>query len=447
MSLKFGTDGVRGVANSELTPELALALGRAAARIIGGTEWRVGRDTRRSGPLLAAAFAAGVSSEGADVLDLGVVPTPGVARASVATDQPAAMISASHNPFGDNGIKLFAAGGLKLRDEVEEQLEAELAGLQSHSDGHATRPVGDKVGRIGREPGAVAAYRDELIDTAIDGRRLDGLSVVIDCSNGAASTVAPEVLRAVGADLTVIHADPDGVNINAGCGSTHPDDLQRVVVDRGADVGLAFDGDADRVLAVAADGSLLDGDQIIGICAIDRHERGLLVHDTVVVTVLSNLGFRLGMADRGIAVVDTAVGDRYVLEALDEGGFVLGGEQSGHVVFRDRATTGDGLLTGLTLLEVVARVGRPVADLAADAMTRLPQVMVNVAVAHRDPRIAEHLADEIAEAEAELGDHGRVLLRPSGTEPLVRVMVEASTEDQARSVADRLASAVERITA
>jgi phosphoglucosamine mutase len=357
------------------------------------------------------------------------------------------MISASHNPFGDNGIKLFASGGRKLRDEVEEQLEADLAGLQSHSDGHATRPVGDRVGRIGSEPGAGATYRDHLIDTAIDGRRLDGLSVVIDCANGAASTVAPEVLRALGADLTVIHAEPDGVNINAGCGSTHPGDLQRLVVDQGADVGLAFDGDADRVLAVAADGALLDGDQIIGICAIDRHERGLLAHDTVVVTVLSNLGFRLGMADRGITVVDTAVGDRYVLEALDDGGFVLGGEQSGHVVFRDRATTGDGLLTGLTLLDVVARAGRPVADLAAEAMTRLPQVMVNVKVAHRDPRIADHLADDIAAAEAELGDHGRVLLRPSGTEPLVRVMVEASSEDQARSVADRLASAVVRATA
>ena len=337
--------------------------------------------------------------------------------------------------------------GCKLRDEVEEQLEAELAGLQSHSDGHAARPVGDRVGDVATDHRAVAAYRDELVATGIDGRRLDGLSAVIDCANGAASEVAPDVLRALGVDLTVIHAHPDGVNINAGCGSTHTGDLQKAVVEVGADVGLAFDGDADRVLAVAADGSLLDGDQIIGICAIDRHERGLLAQDTVVVTVLSNLGFRLGMAERGIAVVDTAVGDRYVLEALDDGGFVLGGEQSGHVIFRDRATTGDGMLTGLTLLDVVARSGRPLADLAADAMTRLPQVMVNVRVAHRDPRIAEHLAAEIADAEDELGDHGRVLLRPSGTEPLVRVMVEAASEVHARSVAERLASAVERVTA
>jgi phosphoglucosamine mutase len=441
VSLKFGTDGVRGVANRELTPELAVLLGRAGARVLGGRHWYVGRDPRRSGPLLAAALAAGLASEGVDVVDLGVIPTPGVAHLSAVDAVPAAMISASHNPFGDNGIKLFAAGGRKLTDDVERLLEAELAALGAGGDPRP-RPEGAEVGTLALEPGGLARYRDRLVHEVLDDRRLDGLRVVVDTANGAAAALAVDVLGAVGAEVTAIHDRPDGVNINAGCGSTHPADLQAAVVAARADVGLAFDGDADRVLAVDAAGSLVDGDEIIGICAIDLHERGRLAHDTVVVTVMSNLGFRQGMAAHGIEVVATNVGDRYVLEELDRGAHSLGGEQSGHVIFRELASTGDGLLTGLCLLDVVARTGRPLADLAASTMTRLPQVLVNVRTAHRVADLDDLLAADVAAAEAELGDRGRVLLRPSGTEPVVRVMVEAPTDAEAHDVAARLAAAV-----
>lgn len=441
MSLKFGTDGVRGVANVELTPELALLLGRSAARVLGGDRWYIGRDTRRSGGLLTAALAAGLASEGVEVCDLGVLPTPGVAHASALHDCPAAMISASHNPFGDNGIKLFAAGGRKLSDDVEAALESELTVLGAGGDAHA-RPAGAEVGTLIADPDALVRYRHRLTVDVLDGRDLAGLRVVVDTANGAASPLAVPVLTDLGATVTAIHDSPDGVNINERCGSTHPADLQAAVVAAAADVGLAFDGDADRVLAVDAHGTLVDGDEIIGICAIDRHERGLLTDDTVVVTVMSNLGFRQGMAARGIRVVDTAVGDRYVLEELDRGGFSLGGEQSGHVIFRDLASTGDGILTGLSLLDVVKRSGRPLHDLAAATMSRLPQVLVNVRTDRRDPRLLDKVAPHVRAAEAELGEHGRVLLRPSGTEPLVRVMVEAPTDDQARAVAETLADAV-----
>ena len=441
MSLKFGTDGVRGLANAELTPELALLLGRSAARVLDGARWYVGRDTRRSGGLLAASLAAGLASEGMEVVDLGVLPTPGVAHASVVDRCPAAMISASHNPFADNGIKVFAAGGRKLSDEVEAALEAELTVLGAGGDPHP-RPVGASVGTLTSDPGALARYRHRLTSAVLDGRDLTGLRVVVDTANGAASPLAVPVLTDLGATVTAIHDDPDGVNINEACGSTHPADLQRAVVAAGADVGLAFDGDADRVLAIDAHGAVVDGDEIIGICAVDRHERGRLAHDTVVVTVMTNLGFRLGMAERGIRVVDTAVGDRYVLEELDRGGFGLGGEQSGHVIFRDLAPTGDGLLTGLALLDVVKRSGRPLHELAAATMTRLPQVLVNVRTERRDPELIERVAAQVRAAEAELGERGRVLLRASGTEPLVRVMVEAPTDEQARAVAESLAAAV-----
>jgi phosphoglucosamine mutase len=443
MSLKFGTDGVRGVANVELTPELALLLGRSAARVLGGERWCIGRDTRRSGPMLGAALAAGLASEGVDVIDLGVIPTPGVAHASAALGCPAAMISASHNPFGDNGIKLFAAGGRKLSDEVEEALESELTVLGAGGDAHA-RPSGSAVGDLATDLDSLASYHRHLTTTVLDGRDLTGLRVVVDTANGAASPLALEVFSGLGVEVTAIHDQPDGVNINEGCGSTHPGDLQAAVVAAGADVGLAFDGDADRVLAVDANGNLVDGDEIIGICAVDRHQRGMLAHSTVVVTVMSNLGFRQGMAARGITVVDTAVGDRYVLEELDRGGFDLGGEQSGHVIFRDLASTGDGLLTGLCLLDVVKRSGRALHELAVDTMTRLPQVLVNVRTDRRDPRLIDKVAPDVRAAEAELGDSGRVLLRASGTEPLVRVMVEAPTDEQARSVAESLAEAVRR---
>jgi phosphoglucosamine mutase len=446
MSLKFGTDGVRGVANTELTPELALTLGRAAARVLGGQRWYIGRDTRRSGPLLAAALAAGLATEGVDVVDLGVAPTPAVAYLSADDDVPAAMISASHNPFADNGIKLFAAGGRKLPDEVETLLEAELAALSSGGDPRP-RPAGAEVGSVVADPAPVDRYRRHLVEGVLDPDALRGLKVVVDGAHGAASALAVPVLEGLGAVAIAIHVDPDGTNINEAAGSTHPEALQAAVVAHGADVGLAFDGDADRVLAVDAAGELVDGDQIIAICAIDLHQRGRLANDTVVVTVMSNLGFRQAMAARGIAVEVTDVGDRYVLEGLDRGGHVLGGEQSGHVIFRDLASTGDGLLTGLCLLGVVARSDRPLADLAAEAMVRLPQVLVNVRTARRDPGLLAALAPDVAAAEARLGDRGRVLLRASGTEPVVRVMVEAPTEEEATAVADELAAAVSRRSA
>ena len=466
--LKFGTDGVRGVANSELTPELALALGRAAVRVLGGERYAVGRDTRRSGPMLEAALAAGLASEGADVTLLGVVPTPEVAWWSVTEGAPAAMVSASHNPFADNGLKLFSAGGRKLSDAVEAQLELELQRLLGavvsssapavastdgerpvdRSGGHpAARPVptGTGVGRIEAATRVHDGYAAAVVGS-IEGRRLDGLSAVVDCANGSASVVAPRVLRELGVDVEVLHAAPDGTNINDGCGSTHPDDLARAVRDRGADLGIAFDGDADRVLLVDAAGELVDGDQIIAVCATDRHERGTLAADSVVVTVMTNLGFRLAMEERGIHVVETKVGDRYVLEALQEGGLSLGGEQSGHVIFPELATTGDGLLTAVQTLDVVVRTGRSLAELAA-AMTRLPQVLRNVRVAERDPAIVDRLATDIAAVEKRLGPRGRVLVRPSGTEPLVRVMVEAPTAAEAESAVDELVRAVEALTA
>lgn len=441
MSLKFGTDGVRGVANVELTPELALLLGRSAVRVLGGGRWYIGRDTRRSGALLVAALAAGLASEGAEVVDLGVLPTPGVAHLAAVDDCPGAMISASHNPFADNGIKLFGVGGRKLSDEVEAALEAELTLLGAGGDPRARPQAGD-VGLLGTDPDGLRRYRDRLVDEVLEGRDLGGLRVVVDTANGAASPLAAEVLAALGAEVTAIHDAPDGVNINAGCGSTHPADLQSAVRETGADVGLAFDGDADRVLAVDARGTLVDGDEIIGICAIDLHDRGRLAHDTVVVTVMSNLGFRNGMSARGITVVDTPVGDRHVLEALDRGGYSLGGEQSGHVIFRDLAGTGDGILTGLALLDVVVRRAMPLDALAAEAMTRLPQVLVNVRLPTRDPDLVARVAPDVAAVEGELGGEGRVLLRPSGTEPLIRVMVEAPTDEQARSAAERLADSV-----
>ena len=441
MSLRFGTDGVRGVANSELTPEIALSLGRAAAKVLGGSRFLVGRDPRRSGPLLLGAFAAGLCSEGVDVVDLGVVPTPCVAWESASMRLPAAMISASHNLFEDNGIKLFSAGGRKLPDDVEARIEAAMA---SGAVG-AEPPVGVDVGSVhdGRT-GAASGYSDGLVD-GLDGRRLEGLRVVIDCANGSASHIAPAVLRRLApAQLTVLHASPDGININADCGSTHLGSLQAAVVRHRADVGLGFDGDADRVLAVDHQGEVVDGDQIMAMCALDLRDRGILTNDTVVVTVMSNLGFKQAMAHAGIEVVTTDVGDRYVLDAMEAGGCSLGGEQSGHVIFGDRATTGDGLLSGLSVLDLMVRSQRTLADLAS-VMTRLPQVLRSVRGVDRAKlATAERLWAEVAAVEAELGESGRVNLRPSGTEPVVRVMVEAPTAAAAEAACARLCSVVER---
>lgn len=437
MTLRFGTDGVRGHAD-ELSDHLVEALGRAAARVLDTASFVVGRDTRESGPRIEAALARGIAAEGIATELVGVAPTPAVAWISQTRNIAAAVISASHNPFHDNGVKFFAPGGVKLSDAVEQRLETELDSLLAET-GMAGAP---------RVPTVTSGEADlgrwaEAVADSVEGRRLDGLSVAIDCANGAASAVAPQVLEALGARVEVLHASPDGRNINHGCGSTHPADLQAAVVRSGADVGLAFDGDADRVLAVDETGALVDGDHMIAMCAIDLRDRELLARDTVVVTVMTNLGFRLAMADHGITVIETQVGDRYVLEALEEGGYALGGEQSGHVIFRDRATTGDGLLTGVMLLDVVARAQRPLSELAGMAMTRLPQTLRNVRVSHRDPDIVRTIETEIADVEAELGPRGRVLVRPSGTEPLVRVMVEAEDASVAEAAADRLVAAVE----
>ncbi len=437
MALEFGTDGVRGVANSELTPELTLALGRAAARVLGSERVVVGRDTRISGPLLEAALSAGFSAEGVVVEILGVVPTPAVAHVAATEGIAGAMISASHNPYQDNGIKLFAPGGRKLADEVEERIEAELRALVPGRAG----PTGAAVGRIRRRPQDVEEYVEHLVD-ALEGRRLDGARIVLDCANGAAHRLATQVFNGLGAELTVLHADPDGTNINEACGATHPGHLQEVVRASGAEMGLAFDGDADRLIAVDHTGAVVDGDHIIAVTALDMRARGRLRDDTVVVTVMTNLGFRLAMEAAGIHVVETAVGDRYVLEALEVGGYSLGGEQSGHVIFPDLATTGDGLLTGVLLADAVRRSGRPLAELSGAAMTRLPQVLVNVRVARRDPDIAANIAEEIERAQARLGAVGRVLVRPSGTEALIRVMVEAPSHDEADATARDLVAAV-----
>ena len=450
--LKFGTDGVRGVANTELTPELALALGRATARVLGGDRAVIGYDTRRSGPMLEAALTAGLNSEGVDVVHLGVVPTPLVAHASAQLDVVGAMISASHNPFADNGIKLFAPGGRKLTDQVESDLEALLSDLLHHRD-VADRPTGGGVGWILGAPPAPrstlahdlrASYRDGVL-APLAGRTLSGMRVVLDCAHGAASLIAPDVLAETGADVTVLHADPDGSNINTDAGSTAPEILAEAVTSVGAAAGLALDGDADRLVAVDHTGAVVDGDHLLAILALDRRERGALVGDTVVATVMSNLGFRQAMQRHGITVVNTKVGDRYVLEALQQTGAVLGGEQSGHIIQTDIATTGDGLLSALSVLDVMARTGRPLADLAGDAMTSLPQVLVNVRLEQRDEALLDRLVSEIAATEQRLGDDGRVLVRLSGTEPLLRIMVEAPTEDQARDEADALAEAARRL--
>lgn len=441
MTLRFGTDGVRGVANLDLTPELVVALGRATARVLGGDRVVIGRDTRISGPLLEAALASGLAGEGVDVHTLGVVPTPAVAWAAAQLDVPGVVISASHNRYPDNGIKLFARGGRKLNDDVEERLEAELDRLVHGGGDAAGAPTGDAVGTITAAPEHLLGYADSVVES-IDGRDLSALRIVVDCANGAAVTIAPHVLRRLGADVTVIHAKPNGTNINEGCGSTHPDDLRRAVLEAGADAGLAFDGDADRVLAVDGNGELVDGDRIIAVCAVDLHDRGALRNDTVVVTVMTNLGFRRAMSEHGIHVEETSVGDRWVLDALAAGNHSIGGEQSGHVIFTDRATTGDGLLTGVQLLDVVARTGRPLSDLAT-VMQRFPQVLRNVEVGVGTAgELNARLGPDLAAARATLGDDGRVLVRRSGTEPLVRVMVEAITTEQAEAIADRLVAAV-----
>ena len=445
----FGTDGVRGLANRDLTAELALDLSVAAAHVLGEAgafaDRRptavVARDPRASGEFLEAAVVAGLASAGIDVHRLGVVPTPGAAflTAELAADM-GVMISASHNPMPDNGIKFLSRGGHKLADDIETLIENRL-------EEPWDRPTGAEVGRIGDSRAGVTTYVKHLVDSVPllasgEPARLDGLTIVLDCANGAAYEVGPDAFSRLGATVLAIHAEPDGHNINLDCGSTHLGDLQKVVVEQGADAGFAFDGDADRCLAVDAQGNVVDGDHILAILALAARDEGRLHDDTVVATVMSNLGFVQAMDQSGITVLQTPVGDRYVLEEMRAGSFTLGGEQSGHVIMSDYATTGDGVLTAAHLAARMAVTGRPLADLAA-VMTRLPQVLLNVPGVDKSRAATDPvLQGEVAAASARLGDSGRVLLRQSGTEPLVRVMVEAPTAELANEVAEHLAGVV-----
>ncbi|KKF01046.1 phosphoglucosamine mutase [Mycolicibacterium obuense] len=441
MARLFGTDGVRGVANQDLTAELAVALGAAAARRLtrAATAGRrlavVGRDPRASGEMLEAAVIAGVTSEGVDALRVGVLPTPAVAYLTAAYDADfGVMISASHNPMPDNGIKIFGPGGHKLGDDAEDRIE-ELV-----RQGPGERPTGAGVGRVLDADDALERYVRH-VETAAR-TRLDGLTVVVDCAHGAASVAAPLAYRAAGANVIPINAEPDGLNINDGCGSTHMESLRSAVVSYGADLGLAHDGDADRCLAVDAHGRTIDGDAIMVVLALAMQESAELTRNTLVATVMSNMGLHLAMREAGIEVRTTGVGDRYVLEELRAGAYALGGEQSGHVVLPAFGTTGDGIVTGLLLMARMAQTGRSLADLAAPMQT-LPQVLINVAVADKATVAdAPSVRDTVAEVEAELGDTGRILLRPSGTEQVVRVMVEAADEDTARQMAARVAQSV-----
>lgn len=441
MAPRFGTDGVRGVANRELTVEVALALGRAAVEVLGGDLFLIGADTRLSGPMFEGALTAGICSAGSDVEIVGVVPTPAVAWAAADRGAPAAMISASHNPFEDNGIKLFAAGGMKLSDGEESRIEKRYLELLTPDDRIGSPGPAAIASAGGRRPSAGVQGWVDLVTGSVEPGAFEGIRLVLDCANGAASVLGPEPFVALGADVTVIGDAPDGRNINLGFGSTATAALQAKVTELGADAGLAFDGDADRLIAVDGRGQVVDGDRVLAILAVDWSRSGRLADDTVVVTVMTNLGFHRAMDRAGIGVVSTAVGDRSVLAALDDHGLSLGGEQSGHVICRDLATTGDGVLTGVQLLDVVARSGSTLADLADGAMTRVPQVLENVRLARREADPVAAIADDVAAVEAEFGDDGRVLVRPSGTEPLLRVMVEHIDHESARAACKRLVSA------
>ncbi len=438
----FGTDGVRGLANGSLTAELALDLSVAAAHVLGETgvfaghrpRAVVGRDPRLSGEFLEAAVVAGLASAGVDVLQVGVLPTPGVAYLAQSLDVDlGVMISASHNAMPDNGIKFLRRGGFKLEDDVEASIERRL---QEPWD----RPTGAAIGRVSRYYQGMHQYVAHLVGALPTG--LEGLKVVVDCAHGAAYASAPAALRTAGAEVVAINAAPDGHNINDGCGSTHLEPLQAAVVEHGAHVGFGLDGDADRCLAVDSNGEVVDGDQILAILALTLRDRGRLANDTVVATVMSNLGFVNAMERAGISVLQTKVGDRYVLEAMEQGGHTLGGEQSGHVILRDHATTGDGTLTALMVMSRMIETGQSLSGLAS-VMTRLPQVLVNVPDVDKSRTDADdELKAAVAAEEEQLGSNGRVLLRPSGTEPVVRVMVEAETAEGAQDVAERLAGVV-----
>ncbi|MFI6216362.1 phosphoglucosamine mutase [Nocardia brasiliensis] len=455
MGRLFGTDGIRGLANESLSPELAMRVSGAAAQILSRGKQRplavLGRDSRASGEMLEAAVTAGLTATGVNVLQVGVLPTPAVAYLTGLYDACfGVMISASHNPMPDNGIKIFAAGGHKLDDAIEDRIEALI------TEDLVVRPTGASIGRVVNAVGAsdhgpavpdqysLAGTHERYVEhlVAATAQDLSGLTVVLDCAHGAASEVGPAAFRAAGATVISINAEPDGLNINDGCGSTHLDSIQQAVREHGADLGLALDGDADRCLAVDAAGRIVDGDAILAVLALAMHEAGELAQQTLVGTVMSNLGLHIAMRAAGIALRTTAVGDRYVLEELRRGGYTLGGEQSGHVIFPRFGTTGDGILTGLKLMARMATTRRSLAELAAVLQT-VPQVLVNVPVSDKSlVATAPEVREAVQEAERILGDSGRVLLRPSGTEELVRVMVEATDPAQARQLADDLAKRV-----
>ncbi len=441
MGALFGTDGVRGIANGDLSPDIAFRLGRAGAHILTNCSSPkrivIGRDTRISGDMLEAAMMAGICSAGVDVLKVGVLPTPAIAYLTKELQAAAGVvISASHNPVEDNGIKFFGASGYKLSDEIEAGIES----LAIDNCSGVMSPVGRGVGRVYETRDAMDRYVSYALGTI--NTDLKGLKIVVDCANGAACKVAPRIYSELGADVTAIFDTPDGININSGCGSTHPEALMRTVVATGADLGLAHDGDADRVLAVDAGGRLIDGDQIMVICARSLKKQGRLAKNAAVVTVMSNMGFHLAMRESGIHVLETKVGDRYVLEELLRTGARFGGEQSGHILFLDHSTTGDGILTALQLLAVMKEEGQPL-DKLADQMERLPQLLVNVQVSDKDLVMGSPvLAGAIKEEERQLDGGGRILVRPSGTEPLVRVMAEGRYMGQLKEIVDRLSGVI-----
>jgi phosphoglucosamine mutase len=438
MGSRFGTDGIRGLVGTDVTVELALALGRAVGHRLGGNGAPVvlGRDTRRSGEMLGAALTAGLTATGTDVVDLGVVTTPCLVHASAAEPFAAGiMVSASHNPAPDNGLKVVI-DGRKLSDEAEAELEA----LIDDPDAIAERPNAE-LGRLRPDRGAVDTYRRHLAEAA--GDAFAGLRIGIDCANGSAAAIAPELFRSLGAEVTVLFDSPDGTNINDGCGSTHPQRLAETVAAAGLDIGMAFDGDADRLIAIDEDGELVDGDAIMGIVALDRLGTGTLRNSLLVTTVMSNGGLERVISQAGGRMVRTPVGDRYVFEAMERDGADLGGEQSGHIIFRDRASTGDGILTGIELVRAVRKAGRPLSELAAQ-IPRLPQVVINSAASRRDAwQDDPEFSEAVDRATQQMGDRGRVLVRPSGTEPKIRIMVEGDDAGEIDRIARELATLAE----
>ena len=438
--LRFGTDGVRGRVDVELNDSLVARLGAAVGREFSGSAIVIGHDGRESGPRLAAAFARGAITQGCSVSDGGLVPTPAIARAASARECVGVAITASHNPWSDNGVKVFAPGGRKLLDSQQMSIESHwqssvdpARGSSSHSDSSRGEARSSAV----RPDPSIADHYVRSIATELGVADFAGREVVLDCANGATSRVAPAIARAVGLSAVVRNAEPDGRNINDGCGAVHPETIAAECARRGV-VGVAFDGDGDRVIAIDETGSVIDGDRLIALAALDLRERSLLAHDTVVVTSMTNLGFHRAMRERGVRVVTTDVGDRAVLAAMQDGSFVLGGEQSGHIIHAAHATTGDGVLSAILLLDLVRRRGERLADLAGAVMQRLPQVLHNVRVTNKPANIEALLADELARERASLGDDGRIVVRASGTEPLVRIMVEATTLELAQAVAARL---------